>query len=174
MDLIKEKEEQYKEYIDNHRANVKKAWDNMKNNHKCVAIISKQVTANSIRSLVEMIDNLVDKHDLTKYEAEEFDAYRRNFYPINDEEKESAKEDFTKAWVHHYSKNLHHWDWWYKTGNQENMPFTYCVEMVCDWIAMGYHYNNTATEWYEKEKDNIHLGIDQRQFVEKLMNTFYE
>ena len=152
---IKELESNYKDYIDNHRHNVSKALIVIKSNPECMELISKNLNT-SIESSIRLIDMLVEAHDLSKYDTEEFDAYRKNFYPVNEEEKEANKDAFELAWVHHYTNNLHHWDWWYKSGNIDNMKMPYIVEMICD--------------WEENNKQNIHLGEKQRLFAEGLMN----
>ena len=173
MNNIKEQENKYREYIDNHRVNVQKAWYVMKSNSKCMELITRELNTTT-DAAISLINELIDKHDLSKYEKEEFDAYRRYFYPVNEQEKESSKNDFDLAWKHHYTYNLHHWDYWYHTGNIDSMGMMFCVEEACDWIAMGYQFNNTATEWYMKNRDNIHLGERQRRFTEELLNAFYE
>ena len=169
---IREQEAKYREYIDNHRANVQKAWYNMKTNSRCMELITRELNT-STDAAISLIDELVEKHDLSKYEKEEFDTYRRYFYPVNDEEKEASKVAFDRAWKHHYDLNPHHWDYWYHTGQMNNMGMAFCIEEVCDWIAMGYQFNNTAIEWYMKNSHNIHLGEKQRWFTEELLNAFY-
>ena len=166
---IKELENNYKEYIDNHRQNVVKAWTVMKSNSDCMSLISKYLNT-SIESAIRLIDMLVDAHDLSKYGTSEFHQYRRHFYPVSEEEKESNKSAFDTAWEHHYTNNLHHWNWWYKSGNMDNMKMPYVVEMICDWEAMGYQFGNTSKQWYENNKQDIHLGEKQRLFAEELMN----
>lgn len=163
---IEQQEKIYREYIDNHRQNVQKAWVNMKSNSECMDLIIKNLNEN----IISLIDFMIDAHDLSKYQKDEFDAYRKQFYPVTPEEKELNKDAFDKAWKHHYYNNLHHWDWWYETGNMDNMSLQYVVEMICDWEAMGYKFGNTSKQWYEKNKDEIHLGKKQRIFAEELMN----
>ena len=170
---IREQENKYREYIDNHRANVQKAWYNMKTNSRCMEIIVRELNTTE-SAAISLIDELVEKHDLSKYEKEEFDAYRRYFYPVNEEEKESSKNDFDRAWIHHYSYNLHHWDFWYHTGKMDSMGIVFCVEEACDWIAIGYQFNNTAIDWYKQNQNKIHLGEKQRLFTIELLNAFYE
>ena len=169
----KEKENEYRKYIDNHINNVKKAWETMKSNSECMELISKYLNS-SIKASISLIDELIKKHDLSKYEKEEFDAYRRNFYPVNDDEKNNNKESFDKAWEHHYTNNLHHWDYWYKSGNMDKMGFAFCTEEVCDWIGMAYQFNQSANEWYHQNSNDIHLGEKQRTFTEELLNRFYK
>ena len=171
MDQIKiqQLENEYKEYIDNHRRNVQKSLDTMKSNNECMDLIIKYTLINR-EILINIIDDIIKSHDLSKYKEEEFDAYRKNFYPLNDEEKELNKLAFDKAWKHHYENNLHHWDYWHECGIPDNMSPIFVVEMVCDWEAMGYKFGNTSKQWYEKNKNNIHLGEKQRMFAEEIMN----
>lgn len=166
---ITQQENTYREYIDNHRQNVQKAWCTMKSNTECMDFISKKLNTN-IEAAIALIDDLVKAHDLSKYENNEFNAYRANYYPVSPEEKEANATAFDLAWKHHYHNNLHHWNWWHETGNADNMKLAYVVEMICDWEAMGYYYGNTSKQYYEANKDKIHLGAVQRLFAETLMN----
>ena len=166
---IKQQENTYREYIDNHRQNVQKAWLVMKSNTHCMDLITKYLNTN-IEAAIELIGNLIDNHDLSKYKEYEFDAYRKEFYPVTPEEKEANKSAFDAAWKHHYYNNMHHWNWWYETGNMDNMKFPYVVEMICDWEAMGYKFGNTSKQYYEQNKEKIQLGATQRKFAEDLMN----
>ena len=165
--LIGEKEHEYRQYIDNHKLNVQRAWDNIKNNRMCIKLIKKNFSNMKIDVAIDLIDELIKYHDESKYGEKEFDAYRKEFYPINPSEKENNKEAFDKAWKHHYTNNLHHWDWWYESGNIDNMPFVHVIEMICDWEAMGYQFGNTSKQWYEQNKDKIYLGEKQRRFAEE-------
>ena len=166
---VKTLENNYREYIANHKQNVEKAWLVMKSNSKCLELITKNLNTNT-ESAVRLIDALIESHDISKYEAAEFDAYRKNFYPVNEEEKESNTAAFDIAWKHHYTNNLHHWNWWYESGNMDNMQMPYVVEMICDWEAMGYKFGGNSKEYYEKNKQKIFLGERQKLFAEQLMN----
>ena len=168
--IIRRNENLYREYIDNHRLNVQKAWDNIKNNSECIELIEHKFVNTTLEASIELLDELIKNHDMTKYSKEEFDAYRKEFYPITPEEKELNKEKFDLAWKHHYTNNLHHWNWWYESGNMNNMPFTHVIEMICDWEAMGYVFGNTSKEYYEANKQKIQLGEKQRRFAEELMD----
>ena len=167
---IRHNEELYKEYINEHKLNVQKAWVSMKNNSECIEFISKNLSNMTIDIAIDLIDELIKNHDNSKYGKDEFDAYRKEFYPISPEEKESNKNDFERAWKHHYTNNLHHWNWWCESGNMNNMPFVHVIEMICDWEAMGYKFGNNSKEWYNNNKHKIHLGDKQKIFAEGLMN----
>lgn len=170
--LIRQKEYEYKEYIQNHQLNVARAWAKIKDNKDCINLFLKYIDTTE-DSLIESIGEFIRNHDASKFSKDEFDAYRKNFYPICPEEKESNKKAFDAAWEHHYTNNMHHWDWWYKTGKSNMMPLLYVIEMICDWEAMGYYYGNTSKEWYEKNKDTIHLGEIQRKLVEETLDILY-
>ena len=167
---IKNLENQYREYIDNHRKNVQKAWDLMKSNNNCVELINRHLFTTT-ELLISMMDDIIKQHDMSKYSIFEFAPYRKNFYPLNEEEKASNTDEFERAWKHHYENNPHHWDGWYKSGSPDMMPLIHVVEMICDWEAMGYTFGNNSLQYYEKNKMNIHLGDKQRIFAEELMNT---
>ena len=169
---IKQQETLYREYIDNHRQNVKKAWAIMKSNTECMDLITKYLNT-SVEAAVDLIDSMIDAHDMSKYQDLEFDAYRKNYYPVTPEEKEENLAAYEAAWKHHYTNNLHHWDWWYETGKMDEMKIPYVVEMICDWEAMGYKFGNTSLQWYEENRDKIHLGDLQRIFAETLMHIMY-
>lgn len=167
---IKSLENTYKEYIDNHRQNVQKAWTVMKSNSDCMNLISNIMVTN-IESVISLIDSLIEAHDVSKYGVDEFFAYRKEFYPVSPEEKEANKDAFELAWKHHYHNNLHHWNWWYETNKMYDMSLMYVVEMVCDWEGMGYKFGNSSLEYYNKNRDSIHLGFSQRKFAEDLMTA---
>lgn len=169
--LEKHQENRYKEYIYTHKLNVQKSWDNMKNNSICMELISDKFMGN-INIAIQLIDELIKNHDNSKLSPEEFNAYRKEHYPVSPEEKEANKENYEKAWKHHYHNNMHHWDWWYENNLMDSMPFANVVEMICDWEAVGYFYGTSTKEWYIKNKHEIHLGEKQRRFVEDLIDAF--
>ena len=168
LDLNKEnpeiyaKQQEYLKYIEEHIYNVERAWRTIK--RTCVTYLAYKCNASDFI----FINDLISKHDLSKYSKEEFEPYRKNFYPINEQEKQNNKESFEKAWEHHYMMNPHHWDYWAADGRENEMPFTYVVEMICDWQAMGYKFGNTPKEYYEKNKNNIILGKIQEEWIYEL------
>lgn len=172
--LIATKEAEYKEYIANHIKNVQTAWVAMKTNEKCMEIIHKAFKNQGFDpdGKISAIDRLITNHDKSKYSKAEFDGYRKRFYPINATEAESYKEEFDKAWAHHWQNNLHHWNAW--TPNVSSMPLVYVVEMVCDWIAMSEQFpqDKMAWGWY-KNHTNIELGTAQRKLTEELLLSYY-
>lgn len=162
MSSIKEQENVYRLYINEHIDNIKRAWNIMK--VKCKDIL----IAENID--IEQLEENVENHDLSKFTDEEFNAYRRHFYP-SEEDKEVDKDEFNKAWVHHYTNNPHHWDYW--VGKIQDMTPIYVAEMTLDWIAMGMKFNNSALDYYNKNKNAISISKKTETLFFKLINKYY-
>ena len=113
------------------------------------------------------------KHDNSKYESEEFNAYRKNYFPVNTEEKELNKEDFEKAWKHHYESNRHHWQCRQFDNCKDNKlskeQILDCLENICDWMAVGYDKGNRPYQFYETIKDKIKLPKAEQDFMKKVI-----
>ena len=160
----KVKEKQYKKYIKNHRNNVKKAYKELINNPNIYLIADKEI--------LDKLYKRVLVHDNSKYSLEEFDAYRKNFYPINKREKEENVESFKKAWEHHWKNNSHHWQFrqdkkFFNIYNDEEVVDV--LENVVDWLAMGYQFKNRPYQYYEKNKNDIILCDKERNFLEHIL-----
>ena len=161
---VEQKKKEYIEYIDNHQANVWNAWcKNMNLFLDIFPFLSDLVNQKKIQ-------NNIIIHDKSKYSDEEFEPYRIQFFSINDKEKEGNKENFDMAWKHHYTNNMHHWNYWVnEKGEAKEMDDFSIIEMICDWMAMGVQFNNTAAEYYEKNKDKINLASNTRIKVESIL-----
>lgn len=158
------KEKQYKYYIYKHKKNVEKAFFELKKNKKFYAIGDQE--------LLNKLFERVSVHDDSKFSQKEFDYYRKNFYPIDKQEKEENKKDFEKAWEHHYKNNTHHWEnrQFKKTFNINNEEEVLDVlENVLDWMAMGYKFKNRPFQYYEKNKKNIILPEMEKHFLEHII-----
>lgn len=161
---IKKQEKKYMKYIKEHQENIKKAFEEIKEN----PIIYQRYSGEILDALWERV--LV--HDKSKYSKEEFVPYRKNFYPINAEEKEENKPDFDKAWEHHWKNNSHHWQYRknktsFDKNNKEEVLDV--LENILDWIAMGYKFNDRPYQYYENNKNNITLCEDERKYLEDLI-----
>lgn len=166
-DIKSNKIQEYEDYIEEHISNVKKAFEEL---------VNKDIP--ETREYLNELQQKVNKHDVSKYSDEEFDAYRKNFYPVDDKEKEDNKEEFEKAWKHHYEHNNHHWQHWLdeETGNlislQEfnlkEVKLAY-LEMILDWQAMGYKFGDTAYEYYNNHKDEIKLYPELKSWIINIM-----
>ena len=164
MDSIKA----YKEYIEEHRKNVRKAYDWLVD-HKIIS------------TNLELEENIY-KHDLSKYSMAEFAGYKDYFYPDKDVKIDSfiAKKNFDYAWLHHIHFNPHHWNYWLLIDDKEfkplKMPEIYVLEMICDWFAFSFKKNRLeeVLNWYNVNKTNMILHDMTREYVEFILNKIKE
>lgn len=185
----REKELAQKEYTDNHIKNVQTVWGMMKESIEIMDYIKEVLKTKFIpcgyiysSGFFTMIDIQISMHDASKYGPNEWEQYRTNFYPINDKEKEDHKDDFKAAWLHHYTVNKHHWNYWYKIYKDENaMDLSSVLELCCDWIAMNFVFKGTALDFYDsrvencKDKDEqIYLGEKQKVVIKNILEMFYK
>ena len=164
--LIKKAE--YLKYIFNHVKNVRKGYDILFGSKKYINF-PQGITSTEWNDSVIVLNSLVNKHDETKYSEEEFEPYRRHFYPtkVESEEDEEARRkadnDFEEAWKHHYTNNDHHPEYWkYINDKGERitepasvgspMSLVAVMHMFCDWFAMDeFHGSNNHAAWYKSE-----------------------
>lgn len=160
--MIKFKEYQYKKYIEEHRNNVKDAFTEIIMNNEIYTFIQEH---NLYEDLLIRIEN----HDLSKYEKEEFNAYRQYYYPTKTEKKNisNIERAFNEAWEHHYLNNDHHWE---NRQNNTDVNILAILENLCDWLAMGYKFNDRPYLYYNKVKNKIKLNNDDRLLLEKFIN----
>ena len=122
-----------------------------------------------------ILSTTVHSHDMSKYSAQEYDAYDAYFYGKNKTEK--IKENFNFAWLHHIHENPHHWQHWVlmeddpESGESYKcleMPEAYVLEMICDWWSFSWKTGNLYEifDWYEKHKSIIKLHPETRALVE--------
>lgn len=173
MEYIQELSEKtlaYNEYIREHISNVFKAWKAMQEKCKSEGFIYDDW-------YFWTIDGAIKQHDISKYSAQEFTQYRRNFYPCTGEEKD--EEEFQAAWEHHYKNNNHHWQYWlnedgtFKEDGGNTQLIAY-IEMICDWTAMGYKFGDTALSYYENNKSDIKIAPGYVEFVERVLKQMSE
>ena len=103
-------------------------------------------------------------HDESKFEDEEFEDYRKHFYPIDDQEGMNT-EGFKLACLHHVNNNPHHWEFWCECQpdgtyilNDDIDEHDYLlsiIERCCDEASMSQLYDNRVLDWYEQNKDKI-------------------
>ncbi len=164
-----ESKKAYERYLQEHIANVAEAWQYI------------QAKLNNEPFVVDdylrlQISDLIDKHDASKYGEEEFDPYRRYFYPTPDDvDKDRIQRDYDKAWIHHYTNNPHHWEYWAlydEDKERETLRFVrdnYIVERICDWMAMSKQQHNGMLDWYKANKKDMVMIPDDETFLEMLL-----
>lgn len=150
--------EKYTEYILDHKANVRKAYDWL----EAHGLIKDNI-------LLSQVQVNVINHDLSKYLPDEFDAYAEYFYG---NKTAKVEKEFDYAWLHHIHNNPHHWQHWLLVNDTDGtyaleMPEEYVYEMICDWWAFSFKKGNLYEifDWYKGQKDMI-LHDKTRKLVE--------
>lgn len=164
---VEEKDLEYGAYIEKHRMLVRKVW------HK----ISYKVLGIYGEAVMRKIASRIKDHDISKYSAEEFSAYRRKFYPTSNDLLVPGEidEDFARAWHHHYHANAHHWSYWVDDkGNALDMPPDAVIEMLVDWQAFGLKAGDTAEEFYTSKGHTFNMTDLTRKRIVKLLSLFEE
>lgn len=158
------KREEYLAYINEHIANVKKACD-----------VFLSITWDEDLFTFDDMEELklaVEKHDESKYSDAEFEPYRKQFFPVDEEEKNENEEDFETAWEHHYRNNDHHPQFWVRDGIIKEMSNVAIAHMICDWEAMSYKFGGSAYEYYCKDGKNKTYHHNTVEKLEKMLNVF--
>ena len=116
-------------------------------------------------------------HDLSKSDAEEYDAYDKYFYGGN--RSYAVVHEFNKAWLHHIHHNPHHWQHWVLINDDPgegmvilDMPYNYILEMICDWWAFSWAKGNLDEifNWYDEHKAYMKLSDKTRRTVEDILD----
>ena len=154
----------YCDYVEDHIDNVNKAWKLVQDKCQDLDFMKDQ-------DMVTILHSAIKKHDFTKLSQAEFLPYVMRFYP-SEVLKEANSRDcslFELAWEHHKLFNFHHWQTWTKFKNIKTQKLN-CIHMVIDWVAMGFKFNDTAREYYEKNKNEIELP----DWAEKLCYEIFD
>lgn len=155
--------EQYDRYIEDHKQNVAKAYNWLK------------------ERLPDVIGHVTEygpciEHDQSKYDVEEYDAYDAYFYGRN--RSYAVVNNFRRAWLDHIHRNPHHWQHWVLINDEPEegtialeMDYAYVVEMICDWWAFSHKSGNLYEifDWYDKHKDRMILHDNTRKNVENIL-----
>lgn len=168
---IKEKEQEYREYIATHIANVHNAYNR----------IVMQFVEDKYKSALET--NL-GNHDKDKSQPFIFDAYRRNHLPVEDKEKDDADGDYEIAWFYHKKNNPHHWEYWLDSNNEpaenvneDDIKLAY-YEMLCDWLSFGFRKDKTSATgesnefevWYSESKKNMVIHPQYKEWLDSIIS----
>ena len=118
-------------------------------------------------------------HDLSKYSYTEFSESVKYFVGKHSPLKEAKlKEGYSKAWLHHFGRNKHHFEYWYDYSAPVSMPiipFKYMLEMICDRIAASKTYQKKKftyshpLEYFHHEKDHIVLNDKLKDYLEEVL-----
>lgn len=161
------KEDEYIDYINEHISNIKCAM--IKYGDKLCELLNLDSS-----KLMELIYD----HDKSKYEMEEFIAYRMKFHPASSDNKskEEVEKLFNLAWLHHQNNNPHHPEYWVLIDGDKveplDMPNIYIAEMLLDWEAMGMKFHtNTYKYYYERGKNKL-FSDKTRATIESVIEIF--
>lgn len=120
-------------------------------------------------------------HDMSKFSPTEFwesvKYYSGTRSPID-----VCKEvnGWSKAWLHHRGRNLHHYEAWQdnfdKGGEPLCMPFVYNLEMLCDYLAAGraymkknFSYTAEYDWWKNKCKNPLAMHPVNKTFIDGML-----
>ena len=119
-------------------------------------------------------------HDLSKFSLEEFGVSVRYFQGNRSPymyEKELY--GYSLGWLHHKSRNKHHWEYWYDMLDGKwvpiEMPLPYFVEMVCDRVAACKIYEKenytdaSALNYYFLRNDRLFMHPKTAEKLEKVL-----
>lgn len=118
-------------------------------------------------------------HDISKFRPSEWGPYRDRFFgPETISEETMAA--FQMAWHLHQQRNRHHWQYWIEYDGEGwsmktfQMPLDDALEMIADWMGAGRAITGRMEvgEWYEKNKDKMHLHEGTRFFVENTLRSY--
>ena len=150
----------YFEYYMNHTYNVVLAWKAIQD-----ILLENEIINEDEFTKINM---LIAWHDNSKINSDEFSAYGAKFFPVKEAKDIGSAEDFKLAWDVHKSKNLHHHQ---SLNNYTESDWKcYIVEMICDWIAMGFETDTSACKYYEQQRENIVLPDEYRMLLEKILS----
>lgn len=159
---------QYDLYLQEHKANVKKGYDWIKEN-------LPDLIPSDMRLILE--HQIGFAHDASKTEPDEYGPYDAYFYGGN--RSSQVVDDFNMAWLKHIHRNPHHWQYFVLQCDEPDegeivldMPMNYLLEMVCDWWAFSWAKENLyeVFDWYDEHRNHIKLSKNTRKTVEDILN----
>ena len=109
-------------------------------------------------------------HDQSKMDKGEWEPYAERF--CGEKVDDEVKARFKEAVREHKSKNLHHFESLkdYKGDDWR----CYIVELVCDYIAMGWEFNNYILDYYASVKEKIELPSEYKAYLERILSMLRE
>lgn len=159
---------EYDLYLQEHKANVKKGYDWIKEN-------LPDLIPSDMRLILEHQIGFV--HDASKTEPDEYGPYDAYFYGGN--RSSQVVDDFNMAWLKHIHRNPHHWQYFVLQCDEPDegeivldMPYKYILEMVCDWLSFSIAKDNMyeVFDWYDEHKNHIKLSKNTRKTVEDILD----
>jgi hypothetical protein len=113
-------------------------------------------------------------HDFSKLGPREFKGYV-------DKVKGQDTYDFENAWLHHITRNPHHWEHWCLDNKPiGDIPEKYVREMVADWFGAARSYNGAWPEderswkWLNENYHRIKLTDATHRLLEKILDEAFK
>lgn len=157
----------YDEYIVNHKKNVKQAFDWLSS----YDLVNPEQYLETSKCIL--------KHDDSKYDLDEYNAYDEYFYGRN--ASYQVAQDFELAFLRHMHHNPHHWQYWILINDHGEdhaevifeMPYKYAIEMICDWWSFSWKSNNMYQifDWYEQRKTQMRIHADTKKLIEDTLKN---
>jgi hypothetical protein len=149
-------QEEYKNYILEHKANVKKFADWLVEN---LPELFTEATD------VETFYEVIEEHDASKFSEEEFEPYAQKWF-----NNSGKTPEYDEAWKHHWMNNEHHPEFWLG----EDMPYIYILEMICDWGSFSIKSGNMrelSNFYYNKAKDDEEKNLSDatKEIIEDIL-----
>ena len=160
---------QYDYYLEQHKGNVAKAFNWIKEN--LPELIVDMGT-------VDYEHQICFLHDHSKSQSDEYEAYDAYFYGGN--RSYQVVQNFNHAWVKHIHRNPHHWQHWILLNDDPNegeiildMPYNYILEMICDWWAFSWNKGNLREifDWWNEHREWIKLSDKTRETVVYILSA---
>lgn len=128
-------------------------------------------------------------HDMSKFSPTEFIPSVKYYSGIRSPiEAEKEDKGYSMAWLHHKSRNKHHFWYWVDYNNKQvqspvRIPLKYVYELLADTIAAGKVYSsNAGKEWkqsdpyeyYKAHNRDSENGIEFMDYCTKaVLDTLY-
>jgi len=174
MEIIA-KYKEYLNYLEEHLNNVEISYQVIKD-------VCRDMSFMKDKRMLDILDDEINYHDVSKLSDEEFNSYRMRFFPTKSEKSGMSglvEMLFKKAWKHHVKNNPHHNENWleeYEDSLFSDKPNDWqidCVHMIVDWMAMGIKFNDTAKDYYENNQDKLAFPDEVVDFIYKVFDRVY-
>lgn len=175
------KEQQYFDRLELHRSLVLKAFNDL------IANLASNIIVNDkpVYEYADAIRPAIENHDKSKFEDEEFYAYREHWLPTvhelylyetDPDYKATVDEETNNARIHHLLNNDHHPEFWCKFDGEKfidptDMSIIAILHMICDWQGMSYEVGGSAKSfWFgEGQKHREHMTNNTIDTVNHIM-----
>ena len=157
--------QKYDEYLHEHISNVHKGGE---------WLIDHDLVEPDV---IDKLRLLLKKHDKSKLDDEEYDAYDEYFYGKGKDDPKTA-EAFDFAWLRHIHQNPHHWQYWVLINDDDGknkplqMPLEYVYEMIADWWSFSWKSGDLHEifDWYADHSGKMILHESTRQTVDRILD----